>query len=442
MRAATEKDVWSALSKRTAREQAPEPFEVGADSYLDLSQPCIVLGGRNGSGKSRVLQSIKNLLGTQAVRLDLHHICEQALAVLRYRTDAEGLIEEATDLALDPDRLDDVQRIVGREYDQVEWLAIDVEFGDETLESVRETFRWGQDQVLVPFVRARYAGVDYDARSMGLGEFSVHVLFWILEQYKDQSGLTLLLDEPDAYLPPVGVGPLLERLLLVCDERDWNLVLATHSEELINEASRRKVFHLVRMNIRGEIQAFPSSEDADVGAFLLSRPAYEYLLFVEDESAWQLARALINSVDRVLSRQVLIVWGKGYSYMTAMRPYLPKPPYAEVKFAYVPDGDQRGKIEKSKSGEWRTIFLPTNQDPDALLKALRKEPETLAHALAIPLNEITRFLDTIEGDDPHDWVNKLGAEYERQRVLHALTALWVSSNKDLASEFVAEIRKI
>ncbi|WP_143757356.1 ATP-binding protein [Clavibacter michiganensis] len=352
------------------------------------------------------------------------------------------MIDEATDLALDADRLNDVQRIVGRQYDEVEWYAIDVEFGDDTHETIRETFRWGRDQVLVPFVRAKYANIAYDARTMGLGEFSMHVMFWILEQYKDQKGLVVLLDEPDAYLPPVGVGPLLDRLLLICNDRDWNLVLATHSDELITEATKRKVFYLLRNTALGELEVLPSTKNPDVATFLLAKPPYKLLMFVEDESAWHLARALLDFVDRGLSRQVLIVWGNGYSYMTSMRPYMPKPPYAEVKFAYVFDGDQRERIDKSAANEWRSIYLPTLEDPDFLMKSLRLMPQLLADALVTPLSEMQRYLDTIEGEDPHDWVNKLGEQYERQRVLRALAALWVANHETDATAFVAEVRKI
>jgi hypothetical protein len=121
---------------------------------------------------------------------------------------------------------------------------------------------------------------------------------------------------------------------------------------------------------------------------------------------------------------------------------MPKPPQADVKFAYIFDGDQRGKIDPSKKGEWPAIFLPTHADPDDLMKQLRSDPATLAQKFSVPVPEFERFLDSIEGHDPHDWVNAVGVEFERQRALRTLAAVWASTNSAEASAFVQELKKL
>ena len=47
---------------------------------------------------------------------------------------------------------------------------------------------------------------------------------------------------------------------------------------------------------------------------------------------------------------------------------------------------------------------------------------------------------SIEGSDPHDWVNRLGDEYGRPQVLQALPAVWAELNPEAASAFVTELQ--
>ena len=67
--------------------------------------------------------------------------------------------------------------------------------------------------------------------------------------------LVLLLDEPDAYLPPVGVQSLLARLLGVCLTRNWSVVISTHSEEMIALSMEHESFTLLSIDQHGQPSA-------------------------------------------------------------------------------------------------------------------------------------------------------------------------------------------
>lgn len=437
MRRAKEVLVWKQLQAGYAA-TPPSPFPVGASATIDLSRPCTILGGRNGSGKSRLLRAISAHLDTAGLYLDLHHLCEQALTVLRSLSDPDEMKDELGRIGPDNDRLGDVRRVVGREYDSVNWYALDVgPQGDE----IAAKFRWGAEadnDPLTPYFRVEYAGLEYGALDMGLGEFSVHFLFWILEQFRDRKDLTLLLDEPDAYLPPVGVERLLSRLLALCQKRGWRMVVSTHSEEMITSAVEHGAFLLLSMGDGGATEAFPSQDDPTVADTLLSRPPIERVLFVEDESAWYLCRALLEHADRVLSRTTSLVWGDGHGFMSPLRNSLPRPPAPELAFAVVPDGDQRTKMSDSPlAGRWPLHFLPTDDDPDELFQTLRSDPNALADALRVDRAELRRKLQELEGEDAHDWVNRLGETYGRQHVLTVLASMWVSAHPAKATAFAA-----
>lgn len=436
VRLAEEDRVWGALKKQ--RQGLPASLVTVGSVELDLATPCLVLGGRNGAGKSRVIKGLAEQLGEGGLFVDLHHLCEQALIVLRSRDDFEQMKEEFEALGPDEERRDDVQRIIGREYDSVEWYALEVEPSDR---AIAERFRWGGPESLLPYFEVTHRGLSYTSRDMGLGEFSVHFLFWILEQYRDVENLTLLLDEPDAYLPPIGASALLARLLKICLDRKWSVVLTTHASEIIRRAVEEEAFVLLRTDTDGGIVAVHCMDDPAAADTLLDVPPVRHVLFVEDESAWMLTRVLVESLDRRLARSVELVWGNGSGYMAELQEHFPSPPRPEIRYAYVFDGDKRGEIGVSKNNRWPALFLPTDDDPDELLRTARLDVPALALRLNVPEGELSRHLDSMEGLDAHDWVNGLGAKYERARVLRALAELWVEGNAAVVEPFLDDLRR-
>lgn len=351
--------------------------------------------------------------------------------ILRSRDDLDAMIEEYDDLGPSVDRLNDLKRVVGRDYDSVDWYALEIEPSERM---IADRFRWSGDQPLVPYFRARYRGLDYSARDMGLGEFSVHFLFWILEQYREARSLTLPLDEPDAFLPPIGVSALLSRVQQMCLKRGWQVVLTTHSQEMIARALDQEAFTLLRVDEHGGTVAVHSTDDPGVGDTLLGRPAVEHVIFCEDESAYYLTRAMIEHADRQLLRAATVMWGTGNGYLSKLTEHLPRPPRPGIRFAFAFDGDQR-----DSNGRWPVVFLPSNSDPDALFMSLKSDPESVSAKIGCSKGDLARRLDALEGSDPHDWVNGLADEFGRVSTLNALAARWVEQNPDDASEFVRRL---
>jgi hypothetical protein len=369
--------------------------------------------------------------------VDLHHLAEQALSVLRSREDFDEMADEYTPLALSSETTSAVNFVVGRQYDSIEWFALEVEPENR---AVAQRFRWGGDQSLVPYFRVRYAGGDYTSRDMGLGEFCIHFLFWILEQYRECESLILLLDEPDAFLPPVGVVKLLERVMKACLDRTWRMIISTHSEEMISQARENDSFVLLRVEQDGHTSAVRSSEDSKAGVSLLSRPAIRIIVFCEDESAYALLRMILEVTAFQLSRQISIIWGDGNGYLNSLRKSMPRPPRPDVEFALVFDGDQRDSVKPSTGTQWPVYFLPTTDDPDKMFMRLSAQSGRLADGLGVPHGRLREFMDSLEGHDPHDWVNGLSDEYGRQVVLRQLALLWCELHPDEAERFLLELK--
>jgi hypothetical protein len=434
MRAAREQEGWQLLLRARAGRTA-DPFDLGGDQSIDLSAPCIVLGGLNGAGKSRILSEIAAARVGSALHLDVHRLTNLVRDIYAKRSDIGEMLEENLSLQIEGDRRSDIERVVGRDYDSVEWFSMEM-FPEDMADEALLTWNPGQDPTF-PYFRVAYGGRAYDGPDMGLGEFSVHLLFYVLEQVRDQKGLTVLLDEPDAYLPPVGAGALLWRLLRLCRERDWNLVVSTHSEEMIAAAQRHDAFCLVATGADGRRTVTSSRDEPSAASTLLRRPSIETILLCEDESAAHLARALLDRGDAVLSRSVSIVWAGGEGHVRKVREHLPKPAHPDIKFVFALDGDQRGVAEGR--GAWPLDYLPTSTDPDTLFRSLQVNVSRLAAEIGVEQGHLTRTLASLQGKDVHDWVNELADAFGRQNVLTRLASQWVSLNPAAAKEFADRV---
>ena len=400
------------------------------------------MAGRNGAGKSQLLEAAKNVLGDRGVLIQLHQLCEQTRDALRSRGDVAGLVEDDGEMLVGAEILGHVGRIVGRDYDEIQWFALDLGPTDEDTKAVLSLGNDGDDQGLVPHFRVRFNNVEYWTPDMGLGELSIHILFWVLEQYRHEEGLTLLLDEPDAYLPPIGSARLLARLQGLCRSRAWNLVITTHSEEMIRAALENDGLVVLRRGVDSSIEAARSWEvGGAVADDLLSRPPVDLVLFCEDESAAALCRALLraSAADRGLG--ISVVWKGGTGDLNRLAKHLPRYQGMLVKFGIVYDGDQRGNEGRGDvSAGWQTVFLPTAQDPDELFKSLASARSRIAERLQVLETVVAGWLDSLGGSDKHDWVNGLCELHgNRMAVLDALGDLWVADHPGETTLFSADI---
>jgi predicted ATPase len=438
MREVAEREAWAKLGKASrARGERKLSLPMGVE--LDLSRGCTVIAGRNGAGKSRLLAAAEIALADKGVLIQLHQLCERIRSIHASRDDISEMEEETGPLTLTPEVFGHVYRVVGREYNEVQWFALDLAPSDDT----DDIFLWGGDQPLVPHFRVKYKGLDYSTLDMGLGELSVHVLFWVLEQYRETKGVSLLLDEPDAYLPPIGSERVLARVQDVCVRRGWDLVVSTHSEEMIRTACENNGLMLLRRGNGPEIESVRSwVEGTQIAAELLTDPAVDLILFCEDESAAALARSLLRAADPDRGRSILVNWKNGHGYLTALAEHLPRHSRMKVKFGLIFDGDQRRRDGKgAESSGWQAIFLPTAQDPDDLFKSLASDSNGLASRLNINEATVNLWLDALEGSDKHDWVNGLCNKYgARGTVLDALADLWVAAHPKECEEFNAAVQ--
>jgi len=404
---------------------------------LKLSVPCTVLAGLNGAGKTRALRMLSDSTPDATLLIQLHELCEHARASLRSRTDILDMEEESGPIDLDHNTVQTLSRIIGRDYEYVQWYSLEF----EPNEDYRESFQWPGGQTLVPHFKVKHRGVEYSSLDMGLGEFSVHLLFWVFEIYRDSQDLRVLLDEPDAYLPPITAERLASRLIQTANSRNWTLTIATHSEAIIELACENDSFVLLRSGEHG-IEAYDSQEyGVEIAAELLPPRGVSAVLFCEDESAAALTRAILQTHRGWLAASTSVIWKDGDGYLRMLAKHLPRYKDMSISFGLIFDGDQRGRIEETEGTGWPSLFLPSEVSPDALFRSLARDPSALAVSLGAEAHKMEIALDALQGADDHDWVNGICDRFgARTSVLDALADLWVETNGKSTAEFLEELR--
>ncbi|MEV6811094.1 hypothetical protein [Micromonospora sp. NPDC051296] len=390
---------------------------------VELPTPLTLIFGLNGVGKTRLLGQIAASMGG-AKLVSLHNLVNYLHTAFGIRTDVAEFIEETSPLSISNEHLSAVRDLVRRDYEEIRWYAVPI---------MDSPFRELVGDDVVPIFVVRHGGVEYDFRTMGLGELSAHLLAWLLSYSRDSRGVPLLLDEPEAFLPPPSRGVVLNYLLEAAIKRQAPIIVASHSLELIRGGLDAESALLLTETGNSTALIGPTSQDlADQVAGLFGRSVdSEWLVLCEDECGYVLAYEALRRFAPQLWQRSNFLWCKGYGDIETIWKHLPRPPVKPeglVNFAFLADGDMVDEVTaatKRASGEagmrWPLILLPG--DPDELMKnAAEANVGLLADRLNISEGELSGLFMRIRGREPHNWVQDVvdSSGVERQPTLRAL----------------------
>ncbi|MEU7880646.1 hypothetical protein [Microbispora bryophytorum] len=442
---------WTKLNKSELATSFPLSIEIhpeqGIPEEITLPSPLTLIFGLNGAGKSRLLRGVSgSTLGGKVV--SLHELINYLVNEFGARDDILELLEENGPLSPEKVMHSAVQDLVRRDYEEVIWYAIPIV--DSPFSSIVG------DEVVPAFV-VQHAGSRYDFRTMGLGELSAHLLLWILSYTRESDDGLLLLDEPEAFMPPPSRHVVLSHLLEATLKRKKPLVVASHSLELIQPAldSGSALLLAESRNIASLVG--PSEELADRVAGLFGQVTpVEWLIICEDESAFIFGRELLRRADARLWQSTRFLWCKGFGDLLTIWKHLPRPsrlPEGLIQFMFLADGDKAPEVERAiaatqkashpaPSQKWPFICLP--DDPDVMMKQAAEENiALLSERLNMTEARLRGRFEALRGREAHNWVEDVLKEaasvgVERQNCLNALALSAVASAE--ANGTIAQFR--
>ena len=430
---------------------------------LDFHGPLTVLCGRNGAGKSTIVSAIGSLFGVARQPIVLQDGPEgvgpsglvhwrgkdvevggdptfdgngrlevslvdpaQTGQLQRYFRELGGnglsdLVDSAEPAQHPREALQELSYILSRSYSTVTVAELEVEVAGREV---------------VPYFRVSSDVGDYGSESMGLGEFSVFFLHWVLRRLDKKRGSLVLIEEPESFISPVAQRRLMNVVARYCDERSACIVITTHSPAVLSCVPLRFI-RAVRREV-GVVNV-EQTTTADYLEELDMLPGPWGVVLVEDIAAKEMLMWIgsQNISDRFRSEYEFVVCPQGYSQIFEIMKRIPL--LSEVRLIGVVDGDKRA--EAHNLGVRGPLFaLPGGAPPDLLIRqAVEASTDEFAALLGVDALRLKRWVTSLVGQDHHDWAPELARFTGRSaaEVLSAGARMWcrAAENQSEISDF-------
>lgn len=341
----------------------------------------------------------------------------RAISLLRDTQHLEEMVEAADFREIDPAEL---IYAVGRDYDAVRVAELEFENG------------------IIPHFEVEADGFTYSSREMGLGEFAIFHLVWLLDYVPPQA--LVMIEEPEAFISPRSQLAVADIIARYTDTKRLFTIFTTHSPLILARVPVSSTRILVRTGATCELALAASRNDYRAVLGVVESP--NGILFVEDEAAKHMVLAALRESAPWLLTRLSVVWLKGESTVIAALQGIPRIGHP-MQFAGALDGDCRGG---GHDGPWEIIYLPGEEAPDThMLDAVRADLEGFSRSVGLDVASVRLHASALTGTDPHDWPDAFGnaVGVSRQSVLEAMgtswarAADWDEAQRVLAAELVA-----
>lgn len=341
----------------------------------------------------------------------------RAIALLRDTQHLEEMVEAADFRDIDPAEL---IYAVGRDYDAVRVAELEFENG------------------IIPHFEVEADGFTYSSRDMGLGEFAIFHLVWLLDYVPPQS--LVMIEEPEAFISPRSQLAVADIIARYTDTKQLFTIFTTHSPLILGRVPVSSTRILVRAGATCELALAASRNDYRAVLGVVESP--NGILFVEDEAAKHMVLAALRESAPWLLTRLSVVWLKGDSTVIAALQGIPDVGHP-MQFAGALDGDRRGGDHKCP---WKVIYLPGDKGPDIhMLDAVLADLDGFARSIGLNVTNVRLHTSALTGTDCHDWPDEFAkaSGVSRQSVLEAMGTAWARAadwdegQRALAAELVS-----
>lgn len=302
----------------------------------------------------------------------------------------------APSLSMSADLVHEVSKILGRTYESI---------------SIIQHRYFGFDGYSV---RLRASSHNYSEAFAGSGEFAVVMLVHEIARAKGAS--LILLDEPEVSLHPGGQRQLLAYLREQAKLRRHQIVISTHSPEMIRELPSEAIKLFQEQPNDGKIDLISQNTDPRDAFFRLGVPnEISHSIFVEDPLAAAIVATAIRPLGESVHRQVAITSVPGgasqiYNLIPAFAAFnqpclviLDGDQREEIPdVSTVPDSDIEDTLRRLLGGAEPKLLLHGGNDPGLAAKKLQEMRSVISwmarHVSYLPGDGPESLLLALEGD--------------------------------------------
>jgi predicted ATPase len=398
------RSLWLALDPAAARNSSLTKRKIRS-GRVDIT---IIKNGKEYQKK--VLVEDMNGEEVEAEIIVVHIDSAEAIGDLQQKMFRLGevldIINGAPERILEKTDLDQVSYINRRSYSQVKIYEVEVEAG-----------------LIAPFFKISYGDQKYDATQMGTGEYAGLFLWWTLSS--SEKGSIILIEEPETFLSNLNQESVLKFLVAIIEKKNLCLIMTSHSGHMLHNMPVDSVQFLQRSGPNSVIVEDPDPTALEaVGIYL--KP--DIFVYVEDQVAQTIGQMVIEHFNPQLARRCQLESVGGEALITKALEGISKNPFG-LRFVGWYDGDQKGQLPE-KVEKWAAL-LPGDLAIETILRMQTyADPAALGQALGT--KRVQEVLDSLEGEDAHDWLWRFGKALGRdsESVLSAMFNLWLADEKN------------
>jgi len=428
---------------------------------IDVNSALISLCGKNGAGKSSVLQSIYYALNNESDEtinktigsiVEIKNVDEDDL--VKY-----GEVDDTFDSVIYLDASDDainIRRIISSDNtfneDYIE-NGNESEIINDVLGYVKKILvkdiisvtvfeiegKLGDSDIL-PYFRIYKSNNCYETLEMGQGEHKVIYLIWRFLTMKNNS--IVLLEEPEAFLCSKSQEYFMDFLAYVIQKKKLHVILTTHSDIVLRKQNITSCSIVKRNSSDKVILTRENSKSKYLDALGL-KPARKGVFLVEDRFAKLLLQEIFLYFSSILSNEYYIDILNGESHILQLSKH-----YSSDNFRLIPilDADMKGKIKPNKY-KLSMNYLPSvsNVAPEIEIVDYIKENK-VKFSESIP-RDTDVCLSAIDSNfsNHHDWFLDLDHELELNSSLtleKIAIQMWIEDNHNICKSFLISLENI
>lgn len=311
---------------------------------------------------------------------------------LQSLTDIDEIISSHGNYKYTSDRLTTLNYVTNHGYKIVECTDIEEEFSESPLSTM-------------PFFKVTNRhDLEYDSRTMGLGEFSLFYFDWLINRLITSQCKLFLLEEPESYLPPLIQKKLTDVIAYLAKNHAVQSIICTHSDSILDKINRRQVTTIRK--IGSDLKAFNANTNFDSLKSLGLTARKKGIIFCEDEAAMSFSKYLVAfSNNHVIDNFYYHISGSNGDIESILK-NLPKE-IEQFKFYGLFDGDCKDRNQTAFNTK-SYGYLPGDSTPEDLLMPYFQEinSEGKAAIFSKTIEQIELSLDHIQGLEAHDYFNE------------------------------------
>lgn len=470
MRKAKETDYWDKVYKRNYHDGLKKVNLNGLNNFNDeiiFSKGITVICGLNGAGKSTIVAAIKSVFGLPLTESDIYKLktapiqgeflngttlltcssqlgnrlseleydldkivyldCDESNKAQEFNTKQayfEELLEQNEEYEFSSEEVEEINYLTGKKYQHCSaWEFEDIE-GIGT----------------IPYFKVSIDQIEYDSRSMGKGEHFLLYLFWRIN--KCVSGTIFIIEEPETYISICSQMHFSNYLGKQMAEKGVQVILTTHSPYLLEHIKNDNIRIVSRM---GKMTAI-TTPDGNMMAEDILGVAKDCAgtLFVEDRVAYDFLSIILEDKAPYILKRYTIDIAEGGENAITQRLGFPQSEKIKYNFVGVYDGDMRERLDTNEL-HWKYIFLPGDMPLEELYRNFLHESKGIKNFckyLGKTENHIITMLATIDGDDYHDWFEKLRKflGMDGKALVRAFYNVMIDMN-DAIENFIIELKE-